>query len=450
MLALSETFGRADQPSVLSPIDGYATWNSERSGRDKGGGGLTMLYKKTLTAHQWSPPVTAPLKYIENERQWLLVEGSKERCAFLHVYIACQTTRNDNYMQWNEDLFYLISQEAIKLRREGFIVLALGDFNSRVGQIDGLQANTPDTNTNTPMFLNFITQVNLVIINTLPIAKGLFTRFMNNTGQPGSKSLLDYGLIDNEHVGTVTSFVIDEMARHACGSDHALLECKIVFTPIPNISWSYNEAVQYDIRPNTNYTEYQKHLDITASTIPLSKLPTMTTDQILPHISESINTSAMKIFGLKIKKQKGGRKLPRSIINSIRAKNELATLLHNTRQDASFEEVLKLEHQLDTQKAEIKDSISNFMINRRHRLRCKLLHADPTRKKFWRFLKNQIKSAGNISAVYNKTGQMVFEQEEIEDAVLHHFGLIFKGKRHPVTEAHPYPSSLQTNNPNPP
>ena len=169
MLALSETFGRADQPSVLPPIDGYATWNSERSGRDKGGGGLTMLYKKTLTAHQWSPPITAPLTYIENERQWLLVEGSKERCAFLHVYIACQTTRHDNYIQWNEDLFNLISQEAINLRRQGFIVLALGDFNSRVGQIDGLQANTPDTNTNTPMFLNFITQVNLVIINTLPI-----------------------------------------------------------------------------------------------------------------------------------------------------------------------------------------------------------------------------------------------------------------------------------------
>ena len=32
---------------------------------------------------------------------------------------------------------------------------------------------------------------------------------MNNTGRPGTKSLLDYGLIDGEHINTVTSFVID-------------------------------------------------------------------------------------------------------------------------------------------------------------------------------------------------------------------------------------------------
>ena len=30
--------------------------------------------------------------------------------------------------------------------------------------------------------------------------------------RPGSESLLDYGLIDNDHVGTVSSFVIDEQA----------------------------------------------------------------------------------------------------------------------------------------------------------------------------------------------------------------------------------------------
>ena len=104
-------------------------------------------------------------------------------------------------------------------------VLAMGDFNSRVGRIPGLENNTPDTNKNTPMFLNFMQQANLVIINTLPITKGLFTRFMNSPGLPGSNSLLDYGLIDGDHVNNVTSFVIDEEARYKCGSDHALLEC---------------------------------------------------------------------------------------------------------------------------------------------------------------------------------------------------------------------------------
>ena len=169
---MSETFGRSDQPSRLAAKSGYLTWNTERSGNDKGGGGLTMYYKDSLRAHQWSPSVPANLEYIKNERQWLLVNGNKEKCAFLHVYIACQTTRNDDYLQWNEDLFFLITQEAIKLKEQGFLLLAMGDFNSRVGQIPGLENNTPDTNRNTPMFINFLDQINFVIINTLPISKG--------------------------------------------------------------------------------------------------------------------------------------------------------------------------------------------------------------------------------------------------------------------------------------
>ena len=65
----------------------------------------------------------------------------------------------------------------------------MGDFNTRVGNIPGLEDNTADTNQNMPMFL---AEVNMVIVNSLPISKGLFTRFMdNNSGHHGTKSLLD-------------------------------------------------------------------------------------------------------------------------------------------------------------------------------------------------------------------------------------------------------------------
>ena len=65
-------------------------------------------------------------------------------------------------------------------------------------------------------------------------------------------------------------------------------------------------------------------------------------------------------------------------------------------------------------------------------MRTKLLKADPTRRRFWRFLQQQIKTAGNITALNDKDGKMVFEQHEVEDAVLHHFGYVFEGTRHPV------------------
>ena len=111
-----------------------------------------MIYRDNLTAHEWNPLVPPSQQYIMQERQWLLIDNNnqKERCAFLHVYIACQNSDNDSYIQWNEDLFHLITQEAIRLRKQGFVVLAMGDFNSQVGKIPGLEKNTPGHNHNTP------------------------------------------------------------------------------------------------------------------------------------------------------------------------------------------------------------------------------------------------------------------------------------------------------------
>ena len=54
ILALSETFSRADSQPNLEPIPGYKMWNTKHGGAEKGGGGLTMLYKEDLTAHQWT------------------------------------------------------------------------------------------------------------------------------------------------------------------------------------------------------------------------------------------------------------------------------------------------------------------------------------------------------------------------------------------------------------
>ena len=141
-------------PQYSLPYKGIPR-NTERAGQNKGGGGLTLLYNESLTAHQWTPKVPDGQQYVMNERQWQLLRHGDQKCAFLHCYIAC-SGRDDSYITWNEDLFFLITKEAIKLRKEGFVVLAMGDFNLRVGQVQGLKGNTPDINRNQPMFLNFV------------------------------------------------------------------------------------------------------------------------------------------------------------------------------------------------------------------------------------------------------------------------------------------------------
>ena len=128
---MSETFGREEHPCEMPKIDGYKVWETNRSGCDKGGGGLTMIYREDLSVHKHIPSVSDHLQYIQKERQWLLLVNGTARCAFLHCYIACQTTRNDDYLQWNEDLFFLITEETKILKSQGFMILAMGDFNSR-------------------------------------------------------------------------------------------------------------------------------------------------------------------------------------------------------------------------------------------------------------------------------------------------------------------------------
>ena len=128
-----------------------------------------MLYKDSLIAHQWSPAVPCDKEYVAKERQWLLIDSQSDtKCAFLHCYIACQSTASESFLSWNEDLFGLITAEAVKLRRQGFMVVAMGDFNSKIGVVPGLEGNRPDKNRNEPMFQTFVSEVNLFILNTLP------------------------------------------------------------------------------------------------------------------------------------------------------------------------------------------------------------------------------------------------------------------------------------------
>ena len=413
----------------MDPIPGFKMFNCERGAGDKGGGGLCLLYKETLSAHEWTPAVPDRLQYVQNERQWLLVGG---KIAFLHVYIACQNFRSDDYLKWNDDLFDLVTQEAMVMRRQGLCCIAMGDFNTRVGALPGLAGNTPDTNNNFPMFMNFITQVNMTIINTLPITRGLFTRFMNGSGEPGTKSLLDYGLVDNDHVNCVTSFVIDEDARYSAGSDHALLQCVVDVDDHPRVQWSYSEAIHYNITDSTDYNEYISSLETAIEMVPLHTFSQLPVSDMLPHISEKINSSARSALGLKIKKVKRGRRIPPNVRKIIHSKNQLAKTLSSQRDLLSNNEVVELEEELRSIKSELKNALAGVKLIQRNRLRSQLLLADPTRKKFWRFLKSQIKNAGGITAARTKAGQMVFSQDEIEDVILDHFTDIFKAKRVPI------------------
>ena len=394
VLAISETKYREDQAREEQEIADYLRWNWERKGAAKGGGGLSILYKESLRAHRWIPTVSDTQKYIEKERQWLLIEGSTEKLAFLNVYIACQSNRSDAYLQWNEDLFSLLTTETQVLKAQGFSILALGDFNTRVGQIPGMEQNTPDTNNNFPMFQSFIRSTNLVILNALPITTGLFTRF-----QKGTKSILDYGLRDSGSVYTVSSFVIDANARFECSSDHALLEATITFGAKMSIQWHIQEALQFKFSAKSDFTKFKDYSDSECTLISSDQFSSMTTEDMLVHLTNSLKATGLKCFGIKTKQRAKGRTLPKSVINLIQTKNHLCRRLQEA-YISNVSEIEQLSSTIENIKMEIKTEICKSQIARRNKLRSKLLKNDPSRKKFWTFLKNQHKTSGNITGMY--------------------------------------------------
>ena len=412
-------------------MDGYEVWETNRKGTSKGGGGLTLIYRSSLSYHKYIPAVPDEYQYIKDERQWLLLSSGSSRLAFLHLYIACQNTRDNSFIQWNDDLFSLITQEALDLKRQGFFILAMGDFNSRVGRIPGLESNTPDLNQNSQRFFRFLEEVNLLVINTLPVSKGVFTRFDNFSG---SKSLLDYALIDKGKAETVNTFVIDEHARFRCGSDHALLHCSIEFQHRLRANWQFKESFNYNIRGSTNYASYRSNLDKALSSMSLYQFSQESAASKLHHITECIHFAAKESIGFKKFRRKKGRRLPAKIISMIKTKSSLLLQLRMGSSSSSLQHERLLKEYKEI-KEKLDNEILSYKIKKRSAIRSKLLLKDPNRKSFWRFVRGQMAAVGVITALRNKEGEMVFDKDGIQDVVMNHFSDIFCGQQVPVYES---------------
>ena len=400
-MALSETKSREDRPREKLNISGYLSIESERRGAEKGGGGLCLLYRDTLRAHPWHPTISPSMHYLRNERQWLLIQGTTERLAFLHVYAACQSHESDEYIGWNTDLFTLLTSETLSLKAQGFSVLALGDFNTRVGRIPGMELNTSDTNNNFPMFTNFIRNTNPVIINALPIITGLFTRFRDSSGRPGTQSVLDYGLRDSDSVHTITSFIIDSDERFNFNSDHALLEATISFGDRVSVNWQVCNALHFKFTSKSSFKQFQEKLKCLASSTTLDDFSNLSTENMLAHLLESLQESGKQAFGLKVKQIRSKQRLSKYILGLIQTKNHLCRRV----KEAYISTASDLDHlkeMLVDIKLQIKDEICKLKIKRRTRIRMKILKNDPSRKKFWSFLRNQFRAAGNLTGKYKQ------------------------------------------------
>ena len=433
--ALSETHFRADVPRSRYDIAGYRSWHTDRSGQDKGGGGLTLYYREDLRAHCHLPNVAPEHQYVSNERQWLLLEGGRRRVALLSTYMACVSSQND-YITWNTDLYTMMTMEARHLRTKGFAIIGFGDFNAKIGRVPGMDDNCPNLNANSPLFKDFTDSLDLIIMNTLPICKGLFTHFTERPGTPFSKSVIDFGLVDGDIASMVTSFVIDSDARIKCGTDHSLLKATFSFTYCPTVSTQHKDVLSFDMSDPNQKEKYCRDLDKRIQGMPFHQFQTSSSAEQLQHLTTSALASCRDHFQTKPKKSSKRRnQLPATVITAIKTRDKLREELNALTDPDTGDPQLAiiLEQKYQQHKTKVTDLVHDIRLKRRTRLRARLLTGDATRRKFWDFVKHHYKSLQNINAAYDADGNVVFSPNAVHDAVHGCWAKVFGGQ---VTPPH--------------
>ena len=304
------------------------------------------------------------------------------------------------------------------------MVVALGDFNAKIGKVPGLESNHDTTNSNTGLFKAFIKAANLTILNTLPIAKGLFTHFMEREGLPPSESILDYGLSDAGLILYISNFVIDEEARVSCGSDHALLVATIDCQAKKCVSTQFSEVLNFQLPPDKNYKVFNETFNSHPDLPNLETFSSLSTDEMASVLTSTLFDSCYKTF-LPPKKKKPKRKrwLPPHIIKHIKLRRFLLRRYRieykkNCQDPTSQNFLSHLYSLVKKQRMRVKTLLGEFNLLNARRVRNRMLKNDTKLNNFWKFVRQHNRAVQNISAAYNDEGNVVFDRNDVSSQVI--------------------------------
>ena len=219
----------------------------------------------------------------------------------------------------------MMPSEATSLRQRGFAVIALGDFNSKIGKIPGLEGNKDGENSNSNLFKTFVGSLNLVILNTLPICEGLFTHFVEKSDEPDKESVLDYGLADPDLTPFITSFVIDADSRYSCGTDHALLMASIDFSTKIEIQTHFSDVLQFRLPHDKDYSNFNLNFSEHPDLPSLDQFTQLTASGMTERLKHVLFDTCCKTFlPPKSKKKKKHRNwLPPNIVKHLKLRKFL-------------------------------------------------------------------------------------------------------------------------------
>ena len=446
---LIETKRRLEADELCIDVAGYDVSEYRRSDMagDKGGGGLAIYTRKVdgLIFKNYDPDLPDPSHvFVRNERAWKTVESVRGKTAICAVYAGFQAA-DDRHGIWNEDLLSVLRAEVAALRKDGFRVVLLGDFNSHIGCATGVgvAGNHPDVNRNGRRFLDFLDDCHCVHINgRADLTTGLWTR-----QRGGFSTVLDYGVIAFEHISSVRSMFIDDRGLFPSGgSDHnwIFLDLEDNFVRKVRISNLPRKKQTWNISHDQDWSGFEEALDLLVDE----------TDEDLDsfglssRVAEILLKAGMESIGLRSPSSRTSMKatsLPRALVEELQLKRQLeanwktkcstfSSLILSRRtvklkQDMGEAEQLFLDQQ---------DRVETLFFDRGKSDKSKVLlqcsgKSPEAFKCFWSHLNKTVYKSSEIDAVLSPTtGVLHCSPEEINLHVGHHLVDVFNGSFDPV------------------
>jgi exonuclease III len=450
--AITETHFRSEQSLDHHIIPGYKTFESRRSdvAGDKPGGGVLIYCKESegIVFRQHTPDISSPdCAFVDRERCWVIFETPGFKTAVCAVYMGCQYSDNRHTL-WNTRIYSVIMQEQADLRKKGFRICHMGDFNGHVGCDPrvGIRGNKYNVNENGQMIRDFVLQSELVLVNGMcrargscfshvcdSVCSGLWTRQMGNIS-----TIVDYILVSAEHAESIVSMKVDDSGDYGGDSDHNMIFIILADNFVTKTMFSsvVVKKTDWNIKEDQDWSLYSQCVHKNLGHVDKSSVVSMAGS-----LSSILYKSLEMSVGLKCS---GGHKKPPSLPREIVAEIKTRRLL------SKEWKVLLGQHERDKRSIPDSDPSQTLVQAARlldlQRVRVKTLltaHNKSLRKinidkctgggrqavsNFWSFVTNREKKSTDIKCLLNeRSGVLKCSPDEIADEAAGFLKTLFEG-----------------------
>ena len=174
-------------------IEGYEIY---RNDRDSDGGGVLIGIQKQLD----NLVTIVEEKKDTVETLWMVLDNDQVAIRVGVIY-APQESRTT--LEKYEEMYQSIGNQILLAKQNNQKLMLVGDFNCKIGQT--IKGNNEEVTKSGKIFNEMITKNKLMVLNSMEDCKGVWTR-----EEGGTKSVLDYIVIDKEDERAVDNIMVDE------------------------------------------------------------------------------------------------------------------------------------------------------------------------------------------------------------------------------------------------